>query len=604
MDAERLVREHKDRVFTLCLRVLGHRQDAEDACQDVLLKVARRPPPPENSEAWVHQVALRTALDLRRSRRRRVAREAGVAAGAPTSAEAAAPEVLEALATLPEEDRAVLLEHFFARKTLRQIADDRGISEPAAWKRVEKGKERLRQVLTATAPALLVFMDGVLEGVEPARALPAAAGAGKTLALVLGALALPLAGVAVWRRPEPAPPATHARPKAKDVDNPPLLVAEPPKPAPAQDEGTSTLPPYPWTLPPRHWSEARRTAWTALYRRRFDIVARDISAAEILADLERRSGVTIRMDPSVAPVSKPITFLVKDLVLWNSLKLLGGQFGLEPALRSDGLVWLTTPELQAVEPDPVFAAAESAHAALERLRPRMPYGGTGIPWDATQTALPGPEIELAPGEYSLAEIADRLRAAGKVNLHISGIELKPTNPELIQREVELVRRMHGAGYPKPSAEEHAAYESELAQLQEELRKQDPSRWVYGGGRRTLKEHLDAVAVTWGGGYAPVDGNMLLCPVTDAPAAWARSERRHAELRSAAERLEGPVAGRPSSVPALAEALEKSTRLRLICSEDVWPERAPSAPTWRELLDAFSRKGIRWVYSGGAVYLSR
>ena len=68
MDASRLVGEHKGVVFTICLQVLRHRQDAEDACQEALLKIARRMPDVADPAAWIQRVALRTAIDHRRAR--------------------------------------------------------------------------------------------------------------------------------------------------------------------------------------------------------------------------------------------------------------------------------------------------------------------------------------------------------------------------------------------------------------------------------------------------------------------------------------------------------------------------------------------------------
>ncbi|HYF01633.1 MAG TPA: sigma-70 family RNA polymerase sigma factor, partial [Planctomycetota bacterium] len=229
MDANRLVRQHKDVVYTLCLQVLRHRQDAEDACQEALLKIARRLPPDVEPDAWIHRVALRTAIDHRRARMRRRTREEK-SARPESVGEEAAPALLEALEALPDEDRTLLVERFFARRTLRAMADARGVSEPAVWKRVEKGKEKLRQALLATAPALVATMDGALEAVVPARApahvLPAASAKS---AILLAALALPAvvaAGLAARTPSEPDPaPSSGSRP--------PAAAAPAPKPDPA-----------------------------------------------------------------------------------------------------------------------------------------------------------------------------------------------------------------------------------------------------------------------------------------------------------------------------------------------------------------------------------
>ena len=91
---DRLLGNHRETVFALCLQVLRHRQDAEHACQEALLKIARRGPgevDPARLAGWVHQVALRTAIDHHRAKVRRKAREDKAAEqvppGSPSSGE-------------------------------------------------------------------------------------------------------------------------------------------------------------------------------------------------------------------------------------------------------------------------------------------------------------------------------------------------------------------------------------------------------------------------------------------------------------------------------------------------------------------------------------
>ncbi|MBL8939126.1 MAG: RNA polymerase sigma factor [Archangium sp.] len=66
-----LCRELEAPVFRLCLRMLGDVRDAEDAAQDVLVKVITNLSRFEGRSAlttWVHQVAVRHVLALKKSR--------------------------------------------------------------------------------------------------------------------------------------------------------------------------------------------------------------------------------------------------------------------------------------------------------------------------------------------------------------------------------------------------------------------------------------------------------------------------------------------------------------------------------------------------------
>src|SRR5438270_807516 len=73
-----LVQRHGAMVLGVCRRVLGHVQDAEDACQAVYLLLARKAGTVRKRQSlgsWLHGVAFRVAANLRRDRARRRARE-------------------------------------------------------------------------------------------------------------------------------------------------------------------------------------------------------------------------------------------------------------------------------------------------------------------------------------------------------------------------------------------------------------------------------------------------------------------------------------------------------------------------------------------------
>lgn len=68
-DPERLVRTYADLVLRVCFTYLRSTADAEDICQDTLVKLIARPGPFESLEherAWIIRVAANACKDLLR----------------------------------------------------------------------------------------------------------------------------------------------------------------------------------------------------------------------------------------------------------------------------------------------------------------------------------------------------------------------------------------------------------------------------------------------------------------------------------------------------------------------------------------------------------
>jgi RNA polymerase sigma-70 factor (ECF subfamily) len=65
--------EHASGIYSLALRLLGNREDAQDVCQDVLLKAFKRlgKPGELNQRAWLYRVTVNASYDLLRARRRK-----------------------------------------------------------------------------------------------------------------------------------------------------------------------------------------------------------------------------------------------------------------------------------------------------------------------------------------------------------------------------------------------------------------------------------------------------------------------------------------------------------------------------------------------------
>jgi len=115
-----LVARHERRIYGLCLRILGNREDAEDATQEAFLAALRKAASFRRAAAfstWLYRIAVNAATDQARRRgRARLAtldpEDAGVAVapgGELGEVVASAVVVQAALARVPEEFRVAVV---------------------------------------------------------------------------------------------------------------------------------------------------------------------------------------------------------------------------------------------------------------------------------------------------------------------------------------------------------------------------------------------------------------------------------------------------------------------------------------------------------------
>src|SRR5437870_5187943 len=76
-----LVARHRPEILSYLVRLLGDREEAEDACQEACLRAHRaftRLRPGSNSRAWLYRIATNSARNAARGRARRTARTVAV----------------------------------------------------------------------------------------------------------------------------------------------------------------------------------------------------------------------------------------------------------------------------------------------------------------------------------------------------------------------------------------------------------------------------------------------------------------------------------------------------------------------------------------------
>ncbi len=151
-----LIDRHRERVWRVCWRLMGSEHDAEDAAQEVFVrlffdrgKFSGR----SRYSTWLHGVAIRTCLLLRRTRSRRRRREdAGEAGWIEVEADAkpqgtaavdASHDIRALLEGLDEEDRALVLMRFAENHDYDELAEMFGTTAGACRMRISRIREKL-----------------------------------------------------------------------------------------------------------------------------------------------------------------------------------------------------------------------------------------------------------------------------------------------------------------------------------------------------------------------------------------------------------------------------------------------------------------------------
>src|SRR4051812_28348272 len=176
---EEIVRRYAGMVFGVCLRTTKNTHDAEDATQAVFLSLAAQCKTGDGVKyvgPWLQQVAKRVSLDLKRSKKRREARELrhhslngnGNGNGhTPVEKNGAAAVDVddlkgvlgEELSQLPAKYRLPLILHYFGGMTRDEMARELNCKPATLGVRIHRGREMLGRRLheRGAAPRGLVL---------------------------------------------------------------------------------------------------------------------------------------------------------------------------------------------------------------------------------------------------------------------------------------------------------------------------------------------------------------------------------------------------------------------------------------------------------------
>jgi RNA polymerase sigma factor (sigma-70 family) len=593
----RLLRGCQDLVYNICWQVLHHKEDAEDAAQEALAKVARdadRIRQPERFRSWLHGVALHTALDALRKRKRRAAheKESPAPAGGGGLSDEEREALHRSLAKVDDNLRAPIIEYYFQHRTLEDIAADTGSTAAVVWKRVERGKERLATLmkgagLGAVLPGVAPFLESIQLKAAPADlAVKAAAAAGAgTLLLIPLAAGIPLlAGaiilvVAVTARstPEPVPP-----PQKTPVAVAPTPAPEQEEPAPvAQEEPAEEPQPksvehlpdnpkakrdrWPYEYPPASWPAAQRDAWKTL-QQGVTMDFQNVPLTEVLDYLRKTTGLKFRVAPGLGDISgELVSCKLRNMQTGSALKLLLTPRGYGYRILPDGTVLID--EKDNIASDPV---AEDLRLARREMR-MASMKGKG-PWDGI------PYVGLSP--QGLQELNDKLSA------NVS-IDMPSATYYDLWNEIYRLTKIR-------------IYSREGGLLPQEAR-----AFRFEG---SLEGLLDEVCAVAGVGYCVSERGVVLSSREKAAGERAAMEEEAAQYEEVGRKLEQPFAGcAAATLSEFGRRIEAALGMPVVLSQKVWEAAGryafPAGKTIRETLDSFAAAtGFQWVVYNGKVFL--
>lgn len=165
---ERIVRRYQDRIYHLCYRFLGDREEANDCAQDVFVRIFRGLPgfkQDSRLSTWIYRIAVnscknRTGSSWFRRRRSEVSLNGGHAGSlqerladpgeSPLSRltrKERQMQVHRAIGTLPKAARAVILLRDIEGLSYKEIAEITGYREGTVKSKLARARNKLRHKL-------------------------------------------------------------------------------------------------------------------------------------------------------------------------------------------------------------------------------------------------------------------------------------------------------------------------------------------------------------------------------------------------------------------------------------------------------------------------
>jgi len=567
-----LLERHQGTVYSLCYRVLRHPQDAEDACQDVLLEVSRQVDAieqPSGFAGWLYRTTLHTALDAKRRRGRRKVREAAAGRVARPEPDADHEALYFGLDRLDESTRMLVVEHYFAERPLRELAEDRGCSEVAVWKRIRGAREQLRRTIGSAAVSAL---DGASKG-----GWAMAVKGGIKIAVVAPLILLAAAGlIAVLRQPEPP---VVPKPSPRQVTNPPTVRPSQAEPAPKPILGPTPAPdvpkptgrkPYPLGLRTEGVSDAARHAWRQLSQKRLDLDLQDAPIDSVLRTIASKLELPLMIE--LPPEAGSVSFKVLEVNGDGCLRLLLIPRQLAYEIRPDGTLFVGPQDKVSGGVEKEGQALQALQYEVNQVHQELERGWDGIGnaserRDSTDRALRTKKVLLSQGTTTWMKVIERINSENGETVLIDAEASGAVEEATLRSFVSPVEELN------------------MGTLVERIARELRLSWCV----------LDSGTVLLGS-----EANILKAR-TDADESVAQHRR---DL----ERLRKPAEAGTTTVADLLDSIGRTHGLRIMPEEIVWESTATVtvAPgsTLRQALDQLKPLGFRWAVRNGSIYVVR
>lgn len=144
MDVMELFRRYRDDVYRLAVSYTRSKQEAEDVCQTVFMKLLESKVTPGKERAWLMQVTVNQCRSLLRSSWWKYTVPLDETILAPDTESSG---IRQAVMALKPKYRVVVYLHYYEQYTTAEIAKMLHITPSAVTTRLDRARQQLRQVL-------------------------------------------------------------------------------------------------------------------------------------------------------------------------------------------------------------------------------------------------------------------------------------------------------------------------------------------------------------------------------------------------------------------------------------------------------------------------